>query len=285
MQTIHPDTLEFNAVSGHRSGGIDFKRLLQGTAGSLDNFEFSLVRTAGDYFTPRHRHNFDQVRYCIEGTMNYAPGKDLKAGTAAYFPEGTYYGPQADTSHSLVLLLQMGGSAGYGFMSYQQLHDGYERLCDLGQFERGVFTRESTDGRKIRKDGYEAIWEHVNGRDVEYPSPRYDEPIVFNPENFRWIPTREPGFDIKHLGTFGERGVAIGMIRCTKGSRHLIDRHRSPELLFVVRGSIRDVVSGELLDQHSAFRVDPSDAGRPIETTEDCELFFVQLANFDQSLG
>ena len=97
MQTIHADAIEFGAVSGHRSGGIDFKRLMQGTPGSPDNFEFSIVRTAGDYFTPRHRHNFDQVRYCIEGAMNYAPGKDLKAGTAGYFPEGTYYGPQADT--------------------------------------------------------------------------------------------------------------------------------------------------------------------------------------------
>ena len=100
---------------GHRSGGIDFKRLLQGSPGSPDNFELSIVRTAGDYFTPRHRHNFDQVRLCLEGAMNYAPGKDLKAGTVGYFPEGTFYGPQSSTSKSVVLLLQMGGSAGYGF--------------------------------------------------------------------------------------------------------------------------------------------------------------------------
>ena len=281
MQTIHAADVEWGEVSGHRSGGIDFKRLLQGSPGSPDNFELSIVRTAGDYFTPRHRHNFDQVRLCLEGAMNYAPGKDLKAGTVGYFPEGTFYGPQSDTSKSVVLLLQMGGSAGYGFMSYQQLNRGYEKLSDLGKFDGGVFTRSTPDGRVIRKDGYEAIWEHVNGRAVEYPPPRYEEPIVIHPDGFGWLATRDPGFELKHMATFGERAVNIGEIRATRGSRHKVDKHRAPELLFVERGAIRDVTSGEVLDTHSAFRVDPADTGRELEVVDDCLLFFVQLPKFD----
>jgi hypothetical protein len=283
MQTVRAADVEWGAVSGHRSGGIDFKRLLQGTPGAPDNFELSIVRTAGDYFTPRHRHNFDQVRLCLEGAMNYAPGKDLKAGTVGYFPEGTFYGPQSDTAKSLVLLLQMGGAGGYGFMSYRQLNAGYERLCDLGKFEGGVFTRQTTDGRITRKDGYEAIWEHINGREVEYPPPRYEEPMVMHPEGFGWIPTHDPGFELKHLGTFGERAVNIGQIRGARGARHLVDKHRAPELLFVERGAIRDVSSGELLDSQTAFRVDPADTGREIEVIDDCVLFFVQLPKFDES--
>jgi len=281
MQTIHAADVEWGEVSGHRSGGIDFKRLLQGTPGAPDNFELSIVRTAGDYFTPRHRHNFDQVRLCLEGAMNYAPGKDLKAGTVGYFPEGTFYGPQSDTSTSIVLLLQMGGSAGYGFMSYQQLNAGYQKLSDLGRFDGGVFTRSTPDGRVTRKDGYEAIWEHINGRAVEYPPPRYEEPIVIHPDGFGWIATRDPGFELKHMATFGERAVNIGEIRATRSSRHKVDRHRAPELLFVERGAIRDVTSGEVLDTHSAFRVDPADTGRELEVVEDCLLFFVQLPKFD----
>ncbi|HKF28874.1 MAG TPA: hypothetical protein VKB29_06580 [Candidatus Binataceae bacterium] len=66
MHVAHGSRMTFGPVSGHRSGGIDFKRLIQGTPGALDNFELSLVRTAGDYYTPRHRHNFDQVRLCLE---------------------------------------------------------------------------------------------------------------------------------------------------------------------------------------------------------------------------
>jgi hypothetical protein len=281
MQSIRAADVNWGAVSGHRSGGIDFKRLLQGTPGTPENFELSIVRTAGDYFTPRHRHNFDQVRLCLDGAMNYAPGKDLKAGTVGYFPEGTFYGPQSDTSKSIVLLLQMGGAGGYGFMSYQQLNAGYEKLCDLGQFDGGVFTRGGTDGRVVRKDGYEAIWEHVNGRTVEYPPPRYEEPVMIHPENFGWLPTHDAGFYLKHLATFGERALNIGQIKATRGARHKVDRHRAPELLFVESGAIRDVSSGTVLDSQTAFRVDPADTGRELEVVDDCVLFFVQLPKFD----
>jgi hypothetical protein len=180
-----------------------------------------------------------------------------------------------------VLLLQMGGAAGSGFMSYQQLNAGYERMCDLGKFDGGVFTRETTDGRLQRSDGYEAIWEYVNGQEVEYPPARYEEPVVIHPENFGWIPVGEPGFELKHLGTFSERAINIGQIRGRRGARHLVDRHRAPELLFVERGAIRDVASGELLEAQTAFRVDPADTGREIEVVDDCVLFFVQLPKFD----
>ena len=281
MQTIHAAEVEWGKVSGHRSGGIDFKRLLQGTPGTPDNFELSIVRTTGDYYTPRHRHNFDQVRLCLEGAMNYAPGKDLKAGTVGYFPEGTFYGPQSDTGVSIILLLQMGGSAGYGFMGYRQLTDGYKKLSGLGSFDGGIFCRHTADGRVVRQDGYEAIWEDVNGRAVQYPPPRYQEPVIIYPDSFGWLATRDPGFELKHMATFGERALNIGEIRATRGSRHKVDRHRAPELLFVESGSIRDVTSGEVLDTHSAFRVDPADTGRELEVVDDCVLFFVQLPKFD----
>jgi hypothetical protein len=52
-------------------------------------------------------------------------------------------------------------------------------------------------------------------------------------------------------------------------------------VLFVLGGALCDVASGELLDRHSAFRVDPSDTGRAVETVEDCQLFFVLLPNFE----
>ncbi len=281
MQTMHAAEVEWGKVSGHRSGGIDFKRLLQGTPRTPDNFELSIVRTTGDYYTPRHRHNFDQVRLCLEGAMNYAPSKDLKAGTVGYFPEGTFYGPQSDTGVSIILLLQMGGSAGYGFMGYQQLTDGYKKLSGFGRFDGGIFCRHTADGRVVRQDGYEAIWEHVNGRAVQYPPPRYLDPVIIYPDSFGWLATRDPGFELKHMATFGERALNIGEIRATRGSRHKVDRHRAPELLFVESGAIRDVTSGEVLDTHSAFRVDPADTGRELEVVEDCVLFFVQLPKFD----
>lgn len=218
MLIAHGQQLSYGPVSGHRSGAIDFKRLLQGTAGAPDNFELSIVRTVGDYYTPRHRHNFDQVRLCLEGAMNIAPGKNLRPGMVGYFPEGTYYGPQQDTTGSIVLLLQIGGASGYGFMSYQQLNSGYEKMCDLGQFDAGVFTYARSDGRAVRADGYEAIWEYVNGRPIDYPPPRFEEPVVMNAGNFTWLSAPDR-FEIKRLGTFGERGIEICLLRAPRGAR------------------------------------------------------------------
>jgi hypothetical protein len=284
MQTAHASRLEWGQVSGHRSGTIDFKRLLKGTPREPDNFELSLVRTGGDYFTPRHRHNFDQVRLCLDGTMNYAPDRDLPQGAVGYFPEGTFYGPQRDTIGSILLLLQMGGAGGYGFMSYDELGEGYRRLSDLGQFERGVFTREDPNGRSLNKDGYEAVWEHVNGRAVEYPPPRYEEPIVMHPDSFGWVAAGD-GFESKRLGSFGERGLALGFIRGPRGARHRLARLAAPELMFVIGGAIRSEPGGEMLAAQSACHLDSSDEGTVFEVSDDVVLFFVRLPRFDAPAG
>jgi len=279
MQVAHGSRMTFGPVSGHRGNGIDFKRLLQGTIGAPDNFEFSLVRTADDYYTPRHRHNFDQVRYCLEGVMNYAPGKNLEAGMVGYFPEGTFYGPQQDTTSSITLVLQMGGSSGHGFMSYDQLNAGYEQLCDYGNFEKGVFTRTTSDGRAIRKDSYEAVWEHVMRSEVEYPSPRFEEPIVMFPENFKWMKISH-GFEMKRLGAFGERGLELTLIRGIRGARNTIHNLAACELLFVMEGVLRASNSQDWIGKHSAVRIDASDSGMSLEVDQDATMFAITLPLF-----
>jgi len=279
MNVAHGSRMTFGPVSGHRSGGIDFKRLIRGTPGAPDNFELSLVRTAGDYYTPRHRHNFDQVRFCLEGVMNYAPGKNLERGAVGYFPEGTFYGPQQDTAMSVTLVLQMGGASGYGFMSYDQLNAGYQQLCDYGDFQRGVFTRTTADGRTIRKDGYEAVWEQVMRHEVEYPAPRFDEPVVMFPDNFNWTGI-DGGIELKRLGAFGERGLELSFMRGPRGAKLVIRNLTACELLFVVNGALHASASDVRMDAHSALRVEPADAGMTLEVDEDALMFAITLPLF-----
>jgi hypothetical protein len=280
MQVAHGSQMTFGPVSGHRSGGIDFKRLIQGRIGEPDNFELSLVRSSSDYYTPRHRHNFDQVRLCLEGVMNYAPSKNLEAGTVGYFPEGTFYGPQQDTVQSISLVLQMGGATGCGFMSYDQLNAGYQQLCDYGNFDRGVFTRTTPDGRTVRKDSYEAVWEHVMHREVEYPPPRFEEPVVMFPRNFKWI-SAGGGFEMKRLGAFGERGLELSLIRGPRGAMHTVREISAPELLFVIKGAMRASSCADLLDANSAFHLDAAEKGTSFEVVEDVEMFVIRLPVFD----
>ena len=156
MRLVQAQDIAFRHVSGHRQGTIEFKCLLQGEERSPDNFEFSLVQTRGQYHTPRHRHNFDQVRLNLTGAMNYADGKDLRAGEVGYFPEGTRYGPQNIVGDPLTLVLQSGGASGEGFMSYRQLNDGHRALEKLGTFSEGVFRwdpKHRPAGKPVNQDG------------------------------------------------------------------------------------------------------------------------------------
>ncbi|MGH7778893.1 MAG: hypothetical protein ACREQR_03585, partial [Candidatus Binataceae bacterium] len=192
--------------------------------------------------------------------------------------EGTFYGPQKDTTGSIVLVLQIGGASSYGFMSYQQLNSGYEKMCDLGNFDAGVFTQSRSDGHVTRADGYEAIWEYVNGHPIEYPPPRFEEPIVMYVDHFAWQPAADQ-FEIKRLGTFGERAIEMFMLRAPSGAVHITDGASPGELMFALRGAIV-TSSGERLETHSAWRVDSSIAGERFEVVADTEIFVVRLPAF-----
>jgi len=211
--------------------------------------------------------------------MNYAPGKDLERGAVGYFPEGTFYGPQQDTAVSVTLVLQIGGASGYGFMSYDQLNAGYQQLCDYGNFERGVFARTTADGRTIRKDGYEAVWEHVMRRDVRYPAPRFDEPVVMFSDNFNWMGPGG-GIEVKRLGAFGERGLELSFVRGARGARHVIPELATCELLFVVNGALRASACDQPIDAHSALRVEAADSGMTLEVVEEALMFAIRMPLF-----
>ena len=220
MRLVQAQDIPFQHVSGHRQGTIEFKCLLQGEEQRPDNFEFSLVQTRGHYHTPRHRHNFDQVRLNLTGAMNYADGKDLRSGEVGYFPEGTRYGPQNIVGDPLTLVLQSGGASGEGFMSYRQLNEGHRALEKLGAFSKGAFRwdpKHRPSGKSLNQDGYEAIWEYVNGRELRYPEPRHTEPVVMHPDKAGdWTPAAR-GVKRKLLGNFSERRIEIEVLRMDAG--------------------------------------------------------------------
>src|ERR1700750_3510861 len=82
----------------HRGGTFHARTIVEGKPGTPGNFKFSLSRLGTDYSGPRHRHNFDQYRYMIEGESDYGQDGPLKAGMLGYYPEGVHYGPQVNTT-------------------------------------------------------------------------------------------------------------------------------------------------------------------------------------------
>src|SRR5262245_28001226 len=86
-----------------------------------------LVRPDGRRFnSPRHRHNFEQIRYQLEGVLDYGRDGKLTAGMVGYFPEAVYYGPQSqDPSISCkTIVLQFGGASGSGYLSQAEVQAG-----------------------------------------------------------------------------------------------------------------------------------------------------------------
>lgn len=216
-----------------REGKFLFKRLLEGEPDTPGNFFFELVDTSTDFYSPRHRHNFDQFRFQLEGTVGFGKDGDMPPGSVAYFPEGTRYGPQTLSGRSRTLVLQFGGGSGNGYLNERQLTNAVAALKRTGTFQGGVYyPNEGSGGRQ--QDAFEACWEFHNKRKLDYPADRYQRPIFMNPANFPWCAIEgEPGVTIKELGLFTERRTGIEFLRLEPGATH---RCRGERIYYVLSG-------------------------------------------------
>ena len=80
MKIVQADDIPLKRGLEHRGGIFHSRRLLEGEPGTLDNFQLTLGQMGGEFFSPRHRHNFEQIRFQVEGTLDYARDGKLSAG-------------------------------------------------------------------------------------------------------------------------------------------------------------------------------------------------------------
>ncbi len=186
--------MDFEEVRRGRVHMIRRKRLPLETGIDGITMEYSLSVVPDGYFTPRHRHNFDQIRYTLSGVQSTGLG-DLAAGECGYFPEGSHYGPQQQKGPCECLVLQFQGASGEHLLSNEEMNATYEKLLKSGgKFENGVYKGFKPDGTPKNKDSYEAIWEEHEGRDLVFPEPRYRQPVMMLAKNYRFWPDRKrPG--------------------------------------------------------------------------------------------
>ena len=270
MKVVNINDVPVEEIQHVREGVFRTRRLLTGEADTPGNFALQLVTTPETYYSPRHRHNFDQVRYQIEGDFDFTSDGKMHPGTIAYFPEGTYYGPQDNNTSSLTLVLQFGGASGSGYISTEQYEQARDELSKIGSFDKGVFTRVEPDGRKINKDAYEAVWEQVNGRALVYPKPRYSRPVFMEPDNFDWASFDDyPGVSCKLLGIFSECRIRIAKYRLEPGSDF---RLKDNAIYFVENGTGK--VEGKHFEKYATVYLSE---GESSVVTVDAETEFLQL--------
>jgi hypothetical protein len=255
MVLVRPTEVEARPYAGQRGKGLQYLEMLHGNADLPDNYEFNIVQWLDSSFSPRHHHNFDQLRYPLKGAMEYAPDKEIPEGNVGYFPEGSYYGPFNIPKGNEVLMLQFGGASGHGYLAWDELRRGTQELERKGSFERGVFTSVDDEGKRHNKDGYEAVWEYMHGRPIQYPAPRYRDAVIIDPEAFAWMPIDDvPNVSERNLGVFNERGTGAFQLLIEPGSTYPTPLAKQTVLLFVLDGSVT-VDGGEPCPPRTALEI------------------------------
>ncbi len=218
-QVINLDEVPVRERQHARAGMFRSQELLAGPEGSPENYFMQLSYTFNDFFSPRHRHNFDQVRVQLRGDADFARDGVMRPGTIGYFPEGVFYGPQTIAGESATLVLQFGGASGSGYISETRFQQGVEELKAFGTFDKGVFHRPKEGGGRKNQDAYEAVWEHINGRRLEYPRSEHSQPVFMHPDDFTWADEPGlPGVRRKLLGVFSARRLRISVLGLAPGA-------------------------------------------------------------------
>jgi len=270
---------EGGSVGSMRDGKLDQKFLLTGDDDSPNNYLLNVGRTGlGGWGTPRHRHNFDQVRYVLKGSYPVSPHKVMKEGTVAYFPESVHYGPQDRPEGLEMMVIQFGGASGEGFLSVARREAANEALKKKGEFKNGVFTWYDDQGNKHNKDGSAACVEEATGKKLEFAEPRYDDVVMMYPESSPWLQSGTPGVSTKTLGVFTEREMRLGFVKIEAGAMFNTGTRTAIEILFLSEGQI--TVNGKAYGPQTGIELLPTDAPAEITATEDALLLAIRLPRF-----
>jgi hypothetical protein len=219
MKIVQGDELDWVRGLEHRGGTFHCRTLMEGEPGTIDNFQLTMGRNDKDFVSPRHRHNFDQIRVQLDGDLDFARDGKMAPGTVGFFPEGAPYGPQTTETYAVTIVLQCGGSSGQGYLSRKEVKAGMDELRRFGSFEGGVYRRNEGVPGKRNLDGYEAIWSHVNGRAMQYPAPRHPGPVMMQRDKVAWTPVAGlPGVSEQALGTFTEHNTAARYLKLEAGA-------------------------------------------------------------------
>jgi anti-sigma factor ChrR (cupin superfamily) len=262
-----------------RTGVLEQKFLLTGQDGTPNNYLLNVGRTgSGGWSTPRHRHNFDQIRYVIKGTYPYAKGKSMPEGWVGYFPEAVHYGPQDRPEGLEMMVCQFGGASGNGYLSVTQREAANEALKKKGEFKNGVFSYFDKEGKRHNQDGFEACYEEAMGRELTYSKPRYDDLIMMDPSCYEWIPETTHGVSTKWLGSFTERNTRVALTRVEAGATFPAGEQSSIELLFLSKGLVS--LNGREYGPHSAFEFLANEGPIPLKAVAQSEFFRIVLPQF-----
>jgi mannose-6-phosphate isomerase-like protein (cupin superfamily) len=203
------DDIEWRRIGKHRGPGLKMKSLAFRNDGHGRNLWLSLAEMEDGWYSPCHMHNFDQIRYVLDGETGFTDW-DLHAGECAYFPAGAPYGPQEQHGSASLFTLQFPGSGGQHYLTPEQVEETVARLRTedpgFGQGGKGV------DKQGRERDSYEIVWETHQGKPVEYPKSGVAGPVLFDRDDPIADETLT-GCDVHLIGEVESNGLKVLRVR------------------------------------------------------------------------
>ena len=136
MQVIETAKIPWTLVSkSNRPGRVHRKLVHEGSVSPGVGYTADLVQYEGGHGTfsaPRHKHNFDQLRYIVSGSPDFGHYQVASDGQSAFFPAGAAYGPETMEAAE-ILLIQWGEH----WMTRAQHDETYARMQEVGEFKGG----------------------------------------------------------------------------------------------------------------------------------------------------
>jgi hypothetical protein len=220
MKVVQGDEVPIvEGPSAIRAGILSKQRILLGDPDSPGNFVFGLFYQVGDFYSPRHTHNFDQWRFQLEGECGFDRNGTMKPGMLSYSTEGAYYGPQTSSVPNVIAVVQFGGPSGSGYLGGQRVAQAAEEMKAFGRFEKGVFHRNDGVPGKKTQDSFQATWEYINKRPMVLAQPQYTDPIMMDTEDYRWMPLAgAAGVMEKAFGTFTDCKIRAARYKLDPGA-------------------------------------------------------------------
>lgn len=262
--------------ASHRVGTVEQRRFPVETGVPGLHLSFSRDTVRDGFFSPRHRHCWDQIRFVLDGSLSI--GEDLEPGDCAYFPEAVYYGPQQQAGDATVLVLQFTGAGGRYYPTMDELDVARARLrASGGTFEGGRY--RGTAAAPADQDGYEALWEAHTGTRLTYAQPRYGGVVIMKSAACEWVPdTLQSGIDHKALGSFTELQATVALLRMAGGSRSEDEKPQAPQLRYVLSGAVSH--DGQPYPAGSCFWIPAGSPPPSLESATGAELYVVSLPRY-----
>ena len=108
MHVIDTAKIPWTLVSkSNRPGRVHRKLVHEGSVSPGIGYTADLVFYEGGHGTfsaPRHKHNFDQIRYVVSGDPDFGHYQVASPGQSAFFPAGAAYGPETIEASDMLLI-------------------------------------------------------------------------------------------------------------------------------------------------------------------------------------